>query len=112
MQVREDAFAKRPVHIFYNILDLAIINAWIIYKEVTGQNITRINFILNLAEELRTEYKNLKKVLLSQIPVNAKPKIPQDTSAKLKNASQTKLQTFVLYVKNIYAKNMLEVYKL
>ena len=33
------AAARRwPVHVFYNILDLATINAWIIYRGVTGRN--------------------------------------------------------------------------
>jgi len=27
-----------PVHVFYNILDLVAINAWIIYRGVTGKN--------------------------------------------------------------------------
>ena len=25
---------RRPVHVFYNVLDLAAINSWILYKEV------------------------------------------------------------------------------
>lgn len=45
-----------PVHVFHNILDLAAINAWIIFKLVTGIKISRRNFILNLAEELRRAY--------------------------------------------------------
>jgi len=27
-----------PVQVFYNVLDLAAINAWIIYRGVTGKN--------------------------------------------------------------------------
>jgi hypothetical protein len=42
-----------PVHVFYNILDLAAINAWILYKELTGNTVSRRNFILQLADELR-----------------------------------------------------------
>jgi hypothetical protein len=45
-----------PVHVFYNILDLAAINSWILYKEVTGKIITRRDFILQLAEELCDAY--------------------------------------------------------
>ena len=36
------------VHVFYNILDLAAINAWILYKEVTKKKISRRNFLLQL----------------------------------------------------------------
>jgi hypothetical protein len=45
-----------PVHTFYNILDFAAINAWIIYKQITGKNISRSIFIQTLAEELRDQY--------------------------------------------------------
>lgn len=39
------ASRRWPVHIFYNILDLAGINAWILYKKVTGSRISRIHFL-------------------------------------------------------------------
>jgi len=45
------------MHVFYNILDLAGINAWILYKETTGENITRKDFLFQLGEELAAEYK-------------------------------------------------------
>ena len=41
-----------PVHVFQNILDLASINAWILYSEVTGEKLSRHDFNLGLAEEL------------------------------------------------------------
>ena len=43
------AASKRwPVQVFYNILDLARISAWILFKEVTGNTITRRDFLLQL----------------------------------------------------------------
>lgn len=45
-----------PMHIFYNILDLAAINSWVLYKEVTGERISRREYILDLCEELRAPY--------------------------------------------------------
>lgn len=45
-----------PVHVFYNILDLAPINSWILYRKVTGMNISRHDFIHQLVNELRAEY--------------------------------------------------------
>lgn len=41
-----------PVHVFYNILDLAAINAWVIYKECTEKKMARHEFILSLSLEL------------------------------------------------------------
>ena len=41
--------------VFCNILDLAAINAWVIYKETAGDRITRKAFLFQLAEELVDE---------------------------------------------------------
>ncbi|XP_073345276.1 uncharacterized protein [Pagrus major] len=45
-----------PVAVFYNILDLAGINAHILFKECTSSRIARRTFLQQLAEELRAEY--------------------------------------------------------
>jgi hypothetical protein len=37
-----------PVQVFYNVLDLAAINAWVLYKETTNKRISRRKFILQL----------------------------------------------------------------
>nr|XP_003708046.2 PREDICTED: uncharacterized protein LOC100876414 [Megachile rotundata] len=50
-----------PVHVFYNILDLAAINAWVIYKDVIQVQISRKEFLLQLAEELSGNYDNEAK---------------------------------------------------
>ncbi|XP_055378966.1 piggyBac transposable element-derived protein 4-like [Condylostylus longicornis] len=47
-----------PLQVFFNILDLAAINAWVLYKETTGENISRKDFLFQLAEELSTECKD------------------------------------------------------
>lgn len=44
-----------PLAVFFNILDMACINSWIIFKKNTGINISRRNFIRQLTEQL-TEY--------------------------------------------------------
>ena len=41
-----------PVHSFQNMLDLAAINAWVLYKEINSIKISRRQFLQNLAEEL------------------------------------------------------------
>jgi len=50
------SWRRWPVQVFYNILDLAAINAWILYKETTRISITRRQFILKLANELNKPY--------------------------------------------------------
>ena len=42
-----------PVQVWYNILDLAAINSWVLYKSITGKQLSRKHFILQLAKELR-----------------------------------------------------------
>ena len=42
-----------PVAVFYNILDLACINVYVLYKKKTGDTISRRNFMFQLAAELR-----------------------------------------------------------
>ena len=41
-------------------MDLAGINAWILYKETTGENILRRELLFQLATELAAEYKELR----------------------------------------------------
>ena len=41
-----------PVHVFYNVIDMALINSWLIYKEVCKSNIARRKFIQSVCEEL------------------------------------------------------------
>jgi len=41
-----------PLAVFFNVLDIAGINAWIIYKKRTGSTMSRRRFLHKLAEEL------------------------------------------------------------
>ena len=44
------------VAVFYNILDLASINAFVLYKRRTGDKVLRRDFLFKLATELREDY--------------------------------------------------------
>lgn len=50
-----------PMHVFFNVLDLAGINAWILYRETTGEEVTRRMFLFKLAEELSSVYVQSRK---------------------------------------------------
>lgn len=41
-----------PVYVLYNILDIALINAWVLYKETLDVNISRRDYALQLITEL------------------------------------------------------------
>ena len=45
-----------PVAVFYNILGLAGINAFVLYKKQTGNKISRRDFLFKFATELREDY--------------------------------------------------------
>lgn len=41
-----------PVAVFFNILDMALVNSWILFKKITSSEISRRQFAINLAEQL------------------------------------------------------------
>ncbi|CAM4571152.1 unnamed protein product [Leuciscus chuanchicus] len=53
-----------PVAVFYNILDLAGINAHILFKECTSSKLPRRKFMQQLAEELRAQFMEEKGAVL------------------------------------------------
>lgn len=58
------ATRRWPVAVFYNLLDMAAVNAWILWKKCLGQNASRRNFILELANKLRADHVRTKRPLL------------------------------------------------
>jgi hypothetical protein len=46
---------------FFNILDLAEINAWILYKIAIGEKILRKVFLFRLSEEWAVKYQNARE---------------------------------------------------
>ncbi|KAM6999965.1 piggyBac transposable element-derived protein 4-like [Tautogolabrus adspersus] len=64
-----------PVAVFYNLLDMAAINAHVLFKACTSTTIPRRAFILELAKELREEHLCVKATLTS---VPMEPQQPQE----------------------------------
>ena len=46
------ASRRWSVHVFYNVVDMALINSWILYKQVCQSSISRREFMQRVAEEL------------------------------------------------------------
>ena len=46
------ACRRWPVHVFYNIIDTALINSWVVYKEICQSNISRREYMQKVAKEL------------------------------------------------------------
>ena len=49
-----------PFSVFCNLLDIAAINAWIIFRKKTGAQISRRKFIFSLSEQLTAEKRQLR----------------------------------------------------
>lgn len=75
------ASRRWPVQVFFNILDLAGINSFILYKKMSGTNIKRRNFILNLASELSG------KVEIEPRPSETDP-LPEESTPSTSRSSQ------------------------
>ncbi|XP_041635205.1 uncharacterized protein LOC121504472 [Cheilinus undulatus] len=67
-----------PLAVFYNLLDMAAINAHILYKACTSTYIPRRAFILQLAKELRDEH--CYKAIFTSIPLELQS--PQDSGKR------------------------------
>ena len=46
------ASRRWPVHVFYNVMDLALINSWILYRDICKSGISRRKFIQCVVKEL------------------------------------------------------------
>ena len=46
------ASRRWPLHVFFNIIDLAVINSWILYRKVLGLEISRRKFMQQLSQEM------------------------------------------------------------
>ena len=63
------ATSKRwPIHVFYNVIDLALINSWILFQDICKSGISRQNFIQRVVEKLTgtTPGKNTGKNAVTQ----------------------------------------------
>ncbi|GFV11365.1 catenin alpha [Trichonephila clavipes] len=61
---RKYSVRRRPAHVFYNILDLAGNNSWVLYKSVTDKKkLTMREYLQKLIEVLRSAYIHKSKYL-------------------------------------------------
>ncbi|KAJ8400903.1 hypothetical protein AAFF_G00392570 [Aldrovandia affinis] len=96
-----------PVAVFYNILDLAAINGCALYRSCTKDNIPRRDFMLQLAQELRTEFMASKQALRLDVPIPiAQPEERSDVHGE--NAVQTEQK--IHQVSEIPESSMWKVY--
>ena len=87
----------------YNIIDLAGINSWILYKEATGKNISRNKFLLQLILELQmkeTVTENSEDDSDPEVNIVDKSNKGQRCAINCTKPKETKLQKNALNAKN------------
>uniref|UniRef100_A0A1A9UGH8 PiggyBac transposable element-derived protein domain-containing protein n=1 Tax=Glossina austeni TaxID=7395 RepID=A0A1A9UGH8_GLOAU len=67
-----------PLEVCFNILDLAGINVWILYKQTTGENISRQDFLLKLAVEFAADFREARGQ--PKANTNMKRSLPKSTT--------------------------------
>ena len=77
-----------PVQIFFNISDLAAINAWILYKEVTRTPINENSSCFNLPEQLSVAYTTDREEHSSQ---QENPQVSTATSSNITGSTKRKI---------------------
>ena len=60
------ASRRWPMHVFYNMIDMALINSHVLYKTITKSKYSRKQFIQKLSEQLTGETKNATKQSFSE----------------------------------------------
>jgi hypothetical protein len=85
-----------PMAVYYNILDIAVINSWVLYKEVTKSKISRRSFMLKLIMELCGVDEDIEenRSSINHVPVNLVPTTAQHSTKKRKHCQATSLCQF------------------
>jgi len=78
-----------PVVVFYNMIDIALLNSWIIYRKANGINISRRDFIMKVVEELRNQDAQQQSSCGESSSVSTDPHRRRQCQVKL-NCSQNK----------------------
>ena len=84
-----------PIHIFYNVIDLALINNWILFQDMCKSGISRGKFIQRVVQELTgtTPAENTGKNAVTQrnlIETDIPSEKKRKTCATIKCRNRTK----------------------
>lgn len=88
-----------PPQVLFNILDLAAINAWILYKTCTGSKISKKELLFYLAEELAGENKNIGHKSDASLASPSTSKVRK--SCKIGYCKKNRSNNFCIYCKKI-----------
>ena len=80
-----------PIHVFYNIINLTIINSWVIYKEVCDFEISREQFIIQLIEEIHDLVREQEKSKQSK-DINKENEQPRNKRSRSLSENRSKCE--------------------
>jgi len=96
--------SKWPLQVFFNILDLGGIKAWILCKDTTGEKYPEESFFFNWQKNLPLSMIDLEQLMYLQLQT---PYFLHGNGVKLDTTTIIKLTLFAINVKNMYAENVL-----
>ena len=103
------ASRRWPMQFFYNILDLAAINAHFLYKLVIGSKISRQRYLLRLSEELRLRFVEERKLIhISPLKPTALCRKARNESTAKAKAAPTKHVKHAAVALSLFVVNALE----
>jgi hypothetical protein len=107
------ASTRWPVCVFYNIINLTIINSWILYKNMNNTQISRRTFILNLIEEIKTlksqddSSQNTENTPLGKRKEAASIDTPVNKRVR-RSLVETPSKEFLIIIKNCFYTTMIK----
>lgn len=63
-----------PVAVWANVLDMALLNAWVVYKKATKSTVSRRQFLIQLIEDLRAAFVRQNKPPQLELELLSPPK--------------------------------------
>ena len=82
------ASRRWPFAVWTYILEIVALNSWVIHKKVTGEKISRREFILDLLESLRIKYV-AERALLCPDPISNTVPLPKRRKCAVKGCVNT-----------------------
>jgi len=83
-----------PIHVFYDVIDMALINNWIIYKHVCNSSLSRRMFIQRVSEKLTGCAPNESLQIESNVVVAECAPTPKNARFVLAKIAEAEQQIF------------------
>ena len=83
----------QPLAVWTNVLDIAALNAWIIFRKTTGSKVSRRDFILDLIEGLKQNYMAQRKNTSFRVDILLESRLGKRRKCFSKNCNNATVTT-------------------